>query len=53
MGDVTDRINLTPVAIDEGRALADTIWGNKPRQVDHDLVAAAVFPAGALQRGPQ
>ena len=43
VGDVTDRINLTPVAIDEGRALADTIWGNKPRQVDHDLVAAAVF----------
>ena len=43
VGDVTDRINLTPVAIDEGRALADTIWGKKPRQVDHDLVAAAVF----------
>ena len=43
VGDVTDRINLTPVAIDEGRALADTIWGNKPRQVDHNLVASAVF----------
>ncbi|MFZ9172649.1 glutathione-disulfide reductase [Vulcanococcus sp.] len=43
VGDVTDRINLTPVAIDEGRALADTIWGHKPRQVDHNLVAAAVF----------
>jgi glutathione reductase (NADPH) len=43
VGDVTDRINLTPVAIDEARALADTIWGGKPRQVDHSLVASAVF----------
>ncbi|MBM5819804.1 MAG: glutathione-disulfide reductase [Cyanobacteria bacterium K_DeepCast_150m_m2_101] len=43
VGDVTDRVNLTPVAIDEGRALADTIWGRKPRQVDHDLIASAVF----------
>ena len=43
VGDVTDRVNLTPVAVDEGRALADTIWGNKPRQVDHELIASAVF----------
>nr|MBW0175219.1 FAD-dependent oxidoreductase [Vulcanococcus sp.] len=43
VGDVTDRVNLTPVAIDEGRALADTIWGHKPRQVDHELVSSAVF----------
>jgi glutathione reductase (NADPH) len=43
VGDVTDRINLTPVAIDEGRALADSIWGGKPRLVDHTLVASAVF----------
>jgi len=43
VGDVTDRVNLTPVAIDEGRALADTIWGRKPRQVDHELIASAVF----------
>jgi len=43
VGDVTDRVNLTPVAVDEGRALADTIWGRKPRQVDHDLIASAVF----------
>jgi glutathione reductase (NADPH) len=43
VGDVTDRVNLTPVAVDEGRALADTIWGSKPRQVDHDLIASAVF----------
>ncbi len=43
VGDVTDRINLTPVAVDEGRAFADTVWGNRPRQVDHSLVAQAVF----------
>ena len=43
VGDVTDRVNLTPVAVDEGRALADTLWGRKPRQVDHALVASAVF----------
>ncbi len=43
VGDVTDRINLTPVAVDEGRAFADTIYGNKPRQVNHELVASAVF----------
>jgi glutathione reductase (NADPH) len=43
VGDVTDRINLTPVAIDEGRAFADTVYGNKPRQVSHNLVAMAVF----------
>ncbi|MFM7635420.1 MAG: FAD-dependent oxidoreductase, partial [Cyanobacteriota bacterium] len=43
VGDVTDRINLTPVAVDEGRAFADTIYGHRPRQVDHSLVASAVF----------
>ena len=43
VGDVTDRINLTPVAIDEGRAFAETVYGNKPRRVDHSLVASAVF----------
>ncbi len=43
VGDVTDRINLTPVAVDEGRAFADTVFGGKPRQVDHSLVACAVF----------
>ncbi|MFZ9464209.1 MAG: FAD-dependent oxidoreductase, partial [Vulcanococcus sp.] len=48
VGDVTDRINLTPVAIDEGRAFADTVYGNKPRQVDHSLVASAVFSQPAL-----
>ena len=43
VGDVTDRINLTPVAIDEGRAFADSVYGPSPRQVDHSLVACAVF----------
>ncbi|MDA0718348.1 MAG: glutathione-disulfide reductase [Cyanobacteria bacterium] len=43
VGDVTDRINLTPVAIDEGRAFADSIYGQNPRQADHTLVACAVF----------
>ena len=43
VGDVTDRINLTPVAIREGHAFADTVFGGKPRPVDHDLVASAIF----------
>jgi glutathione reductase (NADPH) len=43
VGDVTDRVNLTPVAVDEGRAFADTVYGNRPRQVNHDLIACAVF----------
>ncbi len=43
VGDVTDRINLTPVAIAEGRALSDSLFANKPREVDHSLVPRAVF----------
>ena len=43
VGDVTERICLTPVAVDEGRAFADTVFGGKPRRVDHALVASAVF----------
>ena len=43
VGDVTDRINLTPVAIREGHAFADTVFGAAPRQPDHELVASAVF----------
>ena len=43
VGDVTDRINLTPVAIDEGRAVADALFAGINRIVDHDLVATAVF----------
>ena len=43
IGDLTDRKNLTPVAIAEGRALADSLFGGEARQVDLSLVASAVF----------
>ena len=43
VGDVTDRVNLTPVAIAEARAFADTEFGNEPMRVDHRVVASAVF----------
>nr|MBX2854426.1 glutathione-disulfide reductase [Paracoccaceae bacterium] len=43
VGDVTDRINLTPVAIREGHAFADTLYGDRPTAPDHELVATAVF----------
>jgi glutathione reductase (NADPH) len=43
VGDVTDRINLTPVAIREGHAFADTVFGGKSIAVDHTDVPTAVF----------
>jgi glutathione reductase (NADPH) len=43
VGDVTNRINLTPVAIREGHAFADTVFGGKPTPVDHTNVPSAVF----------
>ncbi|MDE2277519.1 MAG: glutathione-disulfide reductase [Burkholderiales bacterium] len=43
IGDVTNRRNLTPVAIAEGRALADSLFGGTPRVVDLSRVASAVF----------
>jgi glutathione reductase (NADPH) len=43
VGDVTGRINLTPVAIREGHAVADTVFGAKATAFDHELVASAVF----------
>jgi glutathione reductase (NADPH) len=43
VGDVTDRIQLTPVAIREGQAFADTFFGNQPHQVDYGCVPSAVF----------
>jgi glutathione reductase (NADPH) len=43
VGDVTNRINLTPVAIREGHAFADTVFGKKPTRVDHADVPTAVF----------
>jgi glutathione reductase (NADPH) len=43
IGDVTDRIQLTPVAIREGQAFADTFFGNSPHQVDYSCIPSAVF----------
>jgi glutathione reductase (NADPH) len=43
VGDVTDRLNLTPVAIAEGRALAETLFNNNPMRMDHSGVPSAVF----------
>jgi glutathione reductase (NADPH) len=43
VGDVTNRLNLTPVAIREGHAFADTVFGGKPTKVDHTMVPTAVF----------
>jgi glutathione reductase (NADPH) len=51
VGDVTDRINLTPVAIAEGRAIAETLFNNNPIKMDHADVPSAVFsqpPIGAV-----
>lgn len=51
VGDVTDRVNLTPVAIREGHAFADTEFGGKPHHFDHDKIATAVFtqpPVGTV-----
>ena len=43
VGDVTDRIQLTPMAIREGQAFADTFFGKTPTQVDYNCVPSAVF----------
>lgn len=43
VGDVTNRINLTPVAIREGHAFADTVFGGRQTPVDHTNVPTAVF----------
>jgi glutathione reductase (NADPH) len=43
IGDVTHRVNLTPVAIREGHAFADTVFGKRPVQVDHTTIPTAVF----------
>jgi len=64
VGDVTNRVNLTPMAICEGHAFADSVFGKTPRAVDHSLVPSAVFTtpelgtvglteAQALQQCPQ
>jgi glutathione reductase (NADPH) len=43
IGDVTDRVQLTPVAIREGQAFADTVFGGKPTRVDYASIPSAVF----------
>ncbi len=43
VGDVTNRVQLTPVAIREGHALADTLFGANPRKVDYSCIPSAVF----------
>ncbi len=43
VGDVTDRAALTPVAIREGQAFAETVFNNNPIAVDHSIIATAVF----------
>jgi glutathione reductase (NADPH) len=43
VGDVTDRVALTPAAIREGHAFADTVFGGTPRKADHGLIPSAVF----------
>jgi glutathione reductase (NADPH) len=51
IGDVTNRMNLTPVAIRDGHAFADTIYNKRPTPVDHATVASAVFarpPVGTV-----
>jgi glutathione reductase (NADPH) len=51
IGDCTDRINLTPVAIAEGRALAETLFNRNPMKMDHNNVPSAVFsqpPVGSV-----
>jgi glutathione reductase (NADPH) len=49
VGDCTDRVNLTPIAIREGQAFADTVFGDRPTAIDHAHVPTAVFsqPAAA------
>ena len=56
VGDVTGRIALTPVAIREGHAFADTTFGGRPTEVSHDLVPTAVFTTpevGTVGRGEE
>jgi glutathione reductase (NADPH) len=51
VGDVTSRVNLTPVAIYEGHAFADTVYGGMMRPVNHEFIASAVFsqpPVGSV-----
>jgi glutathione reductase (NADPH) len=54
IGDVTNRVNLTPVAIRDGHAFADTVYNKRPTPVDHRAVPSAVFgrpPIGTVGLG--
>jgi len=54
IGDVTNRVNLTPVAIRDGHAFADTVYNKRPTPVDHRSVPSAVFgrpPIGTVGLG--
>jgi len=51
IGDVTNRVNLTPIAIRDGHAFADTVYNKRPTPVDHSSVPSAVFsrpPVGTV-----
>ena len=48
VGDVTDRVALTPVAIREGHAVADTLFGNRPWTVNHEDIPSAAFTTPEL-----
>jgi len=51
IGDVTNRMNLTPVAIRDGHAFADTVYNKRPTPIDHSTVPSAVFgrpPVGCV-----
>lgn len=43
IGDVTDRVNLTPVAIREGMAFVETVFKGNPTKPDHELIPTAIF----------
>ncbi|MGH1466304.1 MAG: glutathione-disulfide reductase [Cognatishimia sp.] len=43
IGDVTDRVNLTPVAIREGMAFVETVFNGNPTKPDHELIPTAIF----------
>ena len=51
VGDVTNRVNLTPVAIREGAAFAETVYNNTPSEMDYTFIPKAVFsqpPVGSV-----
>jgi glutathione reductase (NADPH) len=56
IGDVTDRLNLTPMATAVGHALADTLFGNNPRRASYENVPTAIFtspPVGTVGLGEE